>query len=308
MVMKILITGCSGLIGSALCERLLKTDHEIIGYDLDPEFMLTSRGIDKEFKVIIGDIRDTDKLEKALTSVDACYNLAAVSGVTASRQNPLRALEINVQGTWSVLEACRLSETERVVTASSNHIYGRQTRYPVNENAPLNQLDTYSATKIAADYVARMYAHNYGTPVVIMRNTNCFGPHDPHNDHIIPGTIKSIMKGEVPVIRGRGTTKKSYLYIDDVVDAYFDILEHVPNQIGEPFNVAGENRPVIDVVETIAKVMGYPVTPKILGESDDQNDEDLDSRKFRRLTGWFPKHTFAKGIKKTVEWMTGRPN
>ena len=306
MVMKILITGCSGLIGSALCERLLKTDHEIIGYDLDPKFMLESRGIDKEFNVIIGDIRDTDKLEKALTSVDACYNLAAVSGVTASRQNPLRALEINVQGTWSVLEACRLAKTERVVTASSNHIYGRQIKYPVNETAPLNQLDTYSASKIAADYIARMYAHNYDTPVVIMRNTNCFGPHDPHDDHIIPGTIKSIMKGEVPVIRGKGKTKKSYIYIDDVVDAYFDILDHVPNQVGEAFNVSGENRTVVDVVQTIGKVMGYPVTPNIIGAADDQNDEDLDSRKFRRVTGWVPKHTFANGIKKTVGWMTGR--
>ena len=307
---RIIVTGCSGLIGSALCERLLHEGADLVGYDLEPEGMLKSRGISGEFAVMEGDIRNVESAQIALKNADVCYHLAAISGVEAARNQPLAAFNINVQGTWSVLEACRLEGVSKVITASSNHIYGYQSEKPVREYQRMNQLDTYSAPKICADYTAQAYAHNYGRPVAIVRNTNCYGPHDPHTDHIIPGTIKAIMKGEEPVIRGNGQTKKAYLYIDDVIDAYLAVATILPYKRGEAFNVSTNHTSVSNLVETIINTMkglkGLPsevVKPKVLGGFNDQNDEDMDSTKIRAATDWTPKHTLESGISKTVEWM-----
>ena len=301
--MRIVVTGCSGLIGSALCERLLEEGHDIKGYDLQEGWMLESRGLVGKFPVTKGDISSIYTLQAAMYQADAVYHLAAISGVEASRQDGPKSLEVNVQGTWTVLEACRRQRIPRVVTAASNHIYGPQPQYPVKEYAAMNQLDTYSVSKICADYIARMYAHNYELPVVIIRNTNCYGPHDPHDDHLIPGTIKSLLAGRSPEIRGDGMTKKAYLYIDDVVDAYLAALDLGLTKGGEAYNISGMNHSVLEVVTTIQRMMGMKIPAVVKNIPNDQSHENLDCTKFHKATGWTPKVSLELGINKTVEWM-----
>jgi len=291
---KVLITGGSGLIGTPMMEKLQGEGAIPFNFDLETGC----------------DILDYSQLQTRMHGNDVVIHLAALSHVEEARLAESWCWEINVQGTWMVLQACLSVGVKSVVTASSNHVYGEQPKKPwpdapgggTEEDSPLNQLDTYSATKIAADYCARSYAHNYNLPVAIVRNTNCYGPDDPHEDHIIPGSILSILKKEPVVIRSLGLTNKGYLYVDDVVDAYLLVAEKMYLEEilpGEVFNVSDKNYDAITITKVLGEIMGGAVI-NILGEPNDQHDENLDSSKIRAL-GWDPKYTLVEGLKKTIE-------
>ena len=285
---RVLVTGGAGLMGRPLRRSLAALGAAVRDYDI----------VDGQ------DILDLGDLQNAVAGVDAVIHLAAMSNVEVCRKAGYAAYQNIVVGTLNVLEACRAYNPQMpVVVASSNHVYGEQKTLPVSENAPLNQLDTYSAAKIAADYLARSYAHNYGVNVVIMRSTNCFGPNDPHSGHIVPSTITAVLNGKAPVIKSNGFTKKSYLYVDDVIDAYIAAAEWVgsgPYRQGTVFNVSDTPVSVLDLVHTILKVMGATVKPEVLGIPNDQHDEDLNDSFIRKATGWKPKHTLQEAIALTV--------
>lgn len=285
---QVTVTGGFGLIGKPLCRRLLHAGASIHVFDLPY------------------DVRNASVVSEAIAdrATDVCIHLAAISHVEDSRSDPLKALEVNVQGTWNVLQACLDSNVKSVVIAASNHIYGDQETYPVPETAQLNQLDLYSVTKICADYLARCYAHNYELPVSSIRNTNCYGPEDPHESHIVPGTIQSVLRGEHPVIRGDGSTSKSYLYVEDVVDSYLLVAEGMYEgdiSPGEVFNVSCPPISVTDLVEKIMRLMDASDTFIALGEINDQSNERMDSSKIEKI-GWKPNHTLDEGLVKTIAW------
>ena len=285
--LKVAVTGGNGLIGQPMIEELNRLGAEVINIDL-PKYDI----------LVLPDLFDL------LKDQEVCIHLAANSNVEESRKAGRRAFEVNVRGTWNVLEACLLNEVGSVVVASSNHVYGKQEHFPVPEIAPLNQLDTYSATKVCADVVARSYAHNYGLPVAVMRNTNCYGPRDVHTSHIVPGTITSILNGEPPVIRSQGVVKKGYLYVDDVVDAYLLIAKLMLEKVipfGEAFNVGAIPVSAQYVVDLIQDIMGDTSEKVIKGEPNDQHDEGMDSSKIEGL-GWKPKYSLSAGLQRTIEW------
>jgi len=284
---KVAVTGGNGLIGQPMVETLEREGAEVLNIDL-PKYDI----------LILPDLFDV------LKGQDVCIHLAANSNVEESRKAGRRAFEVNVRGTWNVLEACLHNNVKSVVVASSNHVYGKQESFPVPETAPLNQLDTYSATKVCADVVARSYAHNYGLPVAVMRNTNCYGPRDVHTSHIVPGTITSILNGEAPVIRSEGVVKKGYLYVDDVVDAYLLVAELMLKKeilIGEVFNVGATPVSAQYVVDVIQTLMDDKTDKVVRGEPNDQHDEGMDSSKIARL-GWKPKYSMEEGLQRTIEW------
>ncbi len=285
---RVLVTGGAGLMGRPL-RRCLESQQAMV----------------RDFDLVDGqDILDLSSITQAVAGVDAVIHLAAMSNVEKCRKAGYAAYQVNVVGTLNVLEACRAYNPQMpVVVASSNHVYGWQEKQPVKEDAPLRQLDTYSASKIAGDYLARSYAHNYGLNVVIIRNTNCFGPNDPHSDHIVPSAIMSVLRGEAPIIKSNGTTKKSYLYVDDVIDAYVAAAEwagSATDRGGTVFNVSTEPVSVLTLVKTILNVMDSPLLPKVLGIPNDQHDECLDDSRIRTATGWEPKHSLEEALRLTV--------
>lgn len=286
---RVLCTGSEGLIGQPLCSQLEEAEAILIPYDIT----------DKE-----SDVMDMRGLRKTFASYkpSVIYHMAAVSGVPQYQLSPYESHRLNIMGTLNVLQACHESSVDAVIIPSSNHIYGHQRIMPVDEEATLRQLEPYSAGKIAADYLARSYAHFYGLPVTVVRNTNCYGPHDPHMDHIVPGTIRSVMKGERPVIRGRGLTKKAYLYAGDVAEAFMLLGERqgcLPDK-GEAFNVSTGNISVLDLVSYITRLMGSEIKPVVEGNGDDLADEGLDVSKLVDATGWKPRHTLEEGLRKTI--------
>lgn len=305
----ILITGACGLIGAPLCFRLLQEGAIVHPLDVNPPGIFgayaldwnTLQGVNANLVTV-----SIKELANVVRGADVIFHLAAISGVEQSRQNPWLAYQTNVMATVNMLEAVRLTDPGKVIiVASSNHIYGSQYRAleKTREGAPLWQMDTYSVSKICADYIARSYAHNYKVHTVIIRNTNCFSPYDPHDDHLIPSTILSLLAGHRPVIRGTGETIKSYLYVEDVVDAYMKAAEWALGSgiWGSVFNVSDERISVLDMVKSIIRLMNSPLEPVLQNQRNDQQDESLDSTKIRRFTGWYPRHSLTEGLQLTID-------
>lgn len=298
-----LVTGGSGLIGGWLLRKLIGQHYSVLNFDLNESGTLPSHGTSVEAVSVFGDILDYEQISNTIREYqpDVVVHLAAQSGVEAARWSPMTSLKLSTVGTAHVLEVCRLQEVPRVLVASSNHIYGRQEGL-TTEDAPLNQLDLYSVSKTCADYLARAYAHNYGMNVVAVRPTNTYGPCDPHEDHIIPGTIQRVLDGKHPVIKSAGQVKKSYLYGEDCANAFITIGEHAEELAGQAVNVVGSG-PIgaLGLAQTICSLINPKLKPKVLGEPNDQNDEWLSGDKLAAL-GWKPQYTLREGLEKTIEW------
>ena len=300
----VMVTGVKGLIGRPLTKMLLDLGCNVHGFDLlmgAPEGFKSYEGYSHHR----GNIQSKQRLYDAMEGCDLVIHLAANSGVEASASEGVTAWTANFMGTLTVMESARRRGNIPVVFASTNHVYGEQGGVPTDENAPMLRLDTYSASKIAADYCVRSYAFQYGVPAVVLRNTNCFGADDPHVDHIIPGTVRAFVSGKVPVIKSNGLTKKSYLYVDDVARAYIAAAKYAIEERprGEIFNITGE--PPIstrDLVYLIREVMGSDTRPEVLGRHrEDDVSENLDDSKAREVLGWAPEVSLREGIVRVVE-------
>jgi CDP-glucose 4,6-dehydratase len=285
---RVVVTGGNGLIGTPMIRTLRNDGAEVLNMDL-PQYDVTSYA----------------ECYSALENQDVCIHLAAMSHVEDSRAAPLNTYEVNVRGVWNILEAARHRGIGAVIIPSSNHVYGPQKEFPVTEESQLNQLDTYSAAKICADYIARSYAHNYRVPVGVIRNTNCFGPEDPHISHIVPSVILSLVEGQIPTLQSGGTIKKGYLYVVDVVNAMLLVAQRLMEgdvEPGEVFNVGAAPISAFELAQLIMNMMGKPnQDPIVLGRPNDQPNEDMDSSKIRAL-GWEPQWSLTEGLEKTIGW------
>ena len=291
--MKALITGYAGLIGAPLTRQLIDKGWKVYGLDMSNTGTLGEYDLkgDPQLVGMLGSVLDLPAMLNAVRDADIIIHLAAQSGVGKSRDQGHKAWELNFMGTLNALESARIKD-KPVIIASSNHVYGNAAFYPTPETAIPNRFDPYSASKIAGDVAARSYAETYGVQVVSIRNTNCFGPADPHMDHIIPGTIMSVLDSRSPVIRSSGKTSKNYLHVDDVASAYALAAEAMlAGKMHSPavYNVSDNAEPstVVDLVTTIIRLMGSDLTPVIEGtDQPDDVNEQLDSSMFRELTGW----------------------
>lgn len=299
---RVLVTGATGLIGGHLCKRLLSEGSLPLGLDLAFPGTLGWHGISGNFPVTLGDIMNQACVDQAVKGSDVIFHLAAQSNVERSRSNGYNCFLVNILGTLNVLEAARRHSVPCIV-ASSNHIYGHQAFARTPEDAPLNQLDTYSASKACADILTRSYAHNYGVLTAAVRNTNCYGPCDPHKDHLIPGAILAVLSGKAPVIKNP-LTRKSYLYVEDVAEAYLLIAQSIQERSmsGLAFNVSDDTSySATEVVDSIVAIMGTKVLIRQEPKPTDQADEYLDNSQVRSL-GWWPRHSLQMGLEKTVAW------
>jgi CDP-glucose 4,6-dehydratase len=253
---------------------------------------------------------DQTLLERALGEyeIDTVIHLAAQTIVGVANRNPVATFQTNIQGTWSLLEACRRSpQVRQIVVASSDKAYGDQEALPYTEEAPLQGRHPYDVSKSCADLIAHTYAHSFGLPVVITRCGNFYGGGDLNWNRIVPGTIRSILRGQRPVIRSDGNYIRDYFYVEDGAAAYMLLAERLaenPALRGEAFNFSNElQMTVLELVQEILRRMGSALTPEIRCEASNEiRHQYLSAEKARRVLGWRPLFTLDEGLERTIAW------
>jgi CDP-glucose 4,6-dehydratase len=308
----VLLTGATGLLGSALLRRLLSegADPVCLVRDWVPQSEAVRAGLLEKARVVRGDICDRVLLERTLGEyeVDTVFHLAAQTIVSIANRNPVSTLESNIQGTWALLEACRRSpKVKAIVTASSDKAYGDHGGRPYDEEAPLQGRHPYDASKSCADLIAQMYAATYDLPVAVTRCGNFFGGGDLNWNRIVPGTIRSVLRGERPVIRSDGSFVRDYFYIEDGAAAYMALagaLRARPELAGQAFNFSNEVR--LTVLELVSKILGLMATdlePEVLNRvAHEIPVQCLSAEKARRVLGWAPLFSLDQGLEATIAW------
>jgi len=278
--------------------------------DWVPHSQLVLSGTEKRIKVVRGDVTDYTLLERILAEyeVDTIFHLAAQTIVSIANRNPLSTFETNIKGTWLLLEAARRVDTvKRVLVASSDKAYGTHEQLPYTESAPLLACHPYDVSKACADMLARTYAVTYNLPVTTTRCANLYGGGDLNWNRIIPGTMRSVIQGERPIIRSDGTLLRDYLYVQDAVAAYLSLAEALEETalLGQAFNFGTDDpQSVLDIVQAIIAISDYPkIEPVILNEAPNEiQAQYLSSEKAGRLLGWEPVHSLHKALGETLAW------
>ncbi|HLI48691.1 MAG TPA: GDP-mannose 4,6-dehydratase [Chthonomonas sp.] len=307
-----LITGATGLVGAWLVKRLLEAQADVVCLVRDwvPQSELVRSGDIERVRVVRGDIRDQALLERILGEyeIDTVIHLAAQTIVGIANRNPISTFETNIQGTWCLLEACRRSpKVKQIVVASSDKAYGDQEKLPYDENTPLQGQHPYDVSKSCADLISHTYAKTYELPVVITRCGNFYGGGDLNWNRIVPGTIRSLLRGERPVIRSDGSYIRDYFYVEDGAAAYMLLAEQLakrPELRGEAFNFSNEIQvTVLDLVHKIRHLIGSSLEPVILNEASNEiKHQYLSAEKARRMLGWQPLFTLDEGLTRTIRW------
>jgi CDP-glucose 4,6-dehydratase len=241
--------------------------------------------------------------------IDSVFHLCAQTVVGAAARSPLSTFEANIRGTWNLLEAVRLCPrlVERVVVASSDKAYGCHDHLPYREDAPLQGRFPYDVSKSCADLITFSYFATYRTPVAVTRCGNLFGPGDLNFNRLIPGTIRSLLRGERPIVRSDGKFIRDYFYVRDAAQAYLQLAERLPAEgfVGEAFNFGTElPLAVVDVVDRLLHLMNRTdLEPVILNQASHEIPKQyLDCTKARALLGWRPLHAFEEGLQQTIAW------
>jgi CDP-glucose 4,6-dehydratase len=317
-----LVTGGHGFAASWLVKALLERGDRVRVLDRpDPRLTdvgtprpsaLRLHGIEAEVELFEADLRDADGIRAAVDGAETVFHLAAQTIVGAAAAAPREAFEVNVLGTWNVMEACREQGAARVVFASSDKAYGHSDVLPYQEDFPLRAVHPYDASKAAADILARSYWHSYGLPVAVTRFANLYGGGDLNFSRLIPEAVSAVLDGRRPVLRSDGTPQRDFLYVEDAAQAYLAIagaLDEGPAR-GEAFN-AGGDRPhsVAEVVGLIAE-LGGGLEPDIRGSGNPEGEIDrqyVDSTKLRETTGWKPRAELREGLEWTIEWYRAHP-
>ena len=306
------VTGATGLVGSWLVKRLVEAKANVVCLVRDwvPQSELVRTGLIERVKVGRGDVRDRELLERVLGEyeIDTVIHLAAQTIVTIANRNPISTFETNIAGTWNLLEACRRSpKVRQVVIASSDKAYGDQVVLPYNEETPLQGQHPYDVSKSAADLIAHTYAKSYALPVAITRCGNFYGGGDLNWNRIIPGTIRSIMRRQRPVIRSDGEYIRDYFYVEDGAAAYMLLAEQLavrPELKGQAFNFSNEIQVTVSqLVEKILELMDSSLLPDIRNEASNEiRHQYLIAAKARHALGWAPLYTLEEGLQMTTKW------
>jgi CDP-glucose 4,6-dehydratase len=310
---RVLVTGATGIIGSWLVKDLLAQDAYVMVLvrDTDPQSELYRSGDIQRVSVVNGRLEDFWMLERAINEheVDTVFHLGAQTIVGTAHRFPLPTFEANIRGTYNLLEACRLHRdmVQRVVMASSDKAYGEQPNLPYTEDMPLNGRHPYEVSKSCADLIAQCYHHTYGLPVAIARCGNVYGGGDLNWSRIVPGTIRSFLRGERPVIRSDGTYVRDYIYVKDAARAYMRLAECLDdNRVrGEAFNFSAESpMSVLELVTVIQRLMGCEhIEPDILNCAEGEiRTQYLSAAKARTILGWQPGYSLETGLQETIDW------
>ncbi len=313
---RVFVTGATGLIGGHLTAKLLELGADVVTLvrDWTPHSLFAREGLGARVSVVHGDCTDFALLKRSLAEyeIQTVFHLAAQALVGVADADPLTTLEVNVAGTYRLLEAARqLPKAPDIVLASSDKAYGESETLPYTESTRLEGRQPYAVSKSCADLIAQAYAQTYDLPVAITRCGNFYGPGDLNWNRIVPGTIRSALQSVTPIIRSDGKHQRDYIYAADGVSAYLTLaqaLSERPHLRGSAFNF-GSNAPisVLELVEQITAACGRAdLTPQVLNQAHNEIvNQSLDATKAQRELGWRAEFGIERGLRETVDWYRG---
>lgn len=308
---KVLVTGSSGLLGSWFIKRLLDESIEVKGVCLDESrnYLLESLNLTKEFENYYFDISDYKKLNQIFidNDFDIVFHFAAQTQVKDALVDPLTTFNSNIKGTWNLLEICRQNNVPAVV-ASSDKAYGISETLPYKEDFRLNGEFPYEVSKSITDLLVNTYKVSYELSVSTLRCGNIYGGGDLNWDRLIPGVIKWLLNNEQPILRTDGSFKRDWVYVQDVVEAYYLVGNELiknPKNVSTAYNFAGlDYLSVKDVYTSICNVVnGEFVEPKYVIDSElEIPDQYLDSSKIKNEIGFEAKYSLDESLRETINW------
>ncbi len=309
----VFVTGATGLLGSWLVEKLVESGATVTSLIRDwvPNSRLVTSNTLSAIQVVRGDLEDYAVLLRALNEyeIDTIFHVGAQTIVGTAARSALSTFESNVRGTWNLMEAAKACSqlVERVIVASSDKAYGSHDRLPYTEETPLQGRFPYDVSKSCADLIALSYHHTYGVPVAVTRCGNLFGGGDLNFNRLIPGTIRSALRDESPIVRSDGKFVRDYFYVRDAVNAYLRLAERMPDAafVGEAFNFGNETPlSVLEVVDKILELMGKTsLEPTVLNQASNEiREQYLDCSKAQRLLDWRPEYSLEEGLRETIAW------
>jgi CDP-glucose 4,6-dehydratase len=309
---RVFVTGCTGLVGAWTVRALVERGAHVIGLVRDrvAGSELVRSGLEERIDRVRGCVEDEPLLERALAEyeVQTVVHLAAQTIVGIANRSPLSTYESNIKGTWCVLEAARRCGTvSAVIVASSDKAYGDQAVLPYTEEAPLQGRHPYDVSKSCTDLLALAYHHTYRLPVCVTRCGNFYGGGDLNWNRIVPGTIRSVLRGQRPVLRSDGSNVRDYFYVKDGAAAYLHLaecMEQRPEVVGEAFNFSTETpTTVLELTRRILRLMGSDLEPDIRATARHEiQHQYLDAGKARRLLDWTPRYSLDQALAETIAW------
>ena len=310
---RVFVTGATGLLGSWLTRRLADAGADVVVLIRDwvPESEFFHNDAFSSATVIRGDLVDEPLLERVLNEyeIETVFHTGAQTIVGTANRGPLSTFESNIRGTWCLLEAVRHSPlVKQTIVASSDKAYGSHDELPYREDAPLQGRHPYDVSKSCADLISQSYSHTYGLPICVTRCGNLFGGGDLNWNRLIPGTIRSVIRDEAPIIRSDGTFIRDYFYVEDAAIAYMALAEKMaaaPAICGEAFNFSNEIQ--VDVLAVTKQILGLmgrdDLQPLILNEAGNEiKHQYLSAEKARSVLGWKPQFSLDAGLERTIGW------
>jgi|TARA_B100000767_G_C19724639_1_gene518897 NAD dependent epimerase/dehydratase len=308
---RVLITGGCGFIGSNLTNYFLKKRVKVIvldKYNFHNNYgWLEDIKNNKNLEVELGDIRDYDIVNNTIKKVDSVIHLAALIGIPYSYKSPLAYINTNILGTYNILESCKQNKIKNIIVTSTSEVYGSSRYEPMDENHPTESQSPYAASKNSADELTKSYFRSFNLPIKIIRPFNAYGPRQSARA-VIPNIIFQLNNKKIKKVKlGNLTPKRDYTYVEDLCDAYYKIYNL--KKFGETYNVGtNEKISIKDLYNLISETIG--IKKEIIIENirkRKKTSEVMSLRsnfnKLNKATGWKPKTSFVKGLKKTIIWV-----
>lgn len=302
--MKIIVTGGSGFLGTHMIRALIAQGHNIKNIDLQP----SRDTVNENFKTVIADIRDTEKMKQEIIDADVVFHFAGLIEAGESVKFPQKFIDNNISGTLSVLEAMKANNIKTIIFSSSAAIYGEPQNIPITEDDRSMPINPYGMTKLAMEGLISSYVQLHGFTGVALRYFNLYGPGENHQPetHAMPNFIKQVYENRDVEIFGNGEHQRDYIHVSDIVDAHLKALDFAlknPNQY-HYMNLSTEKpSTTLEIAETIIRVMGS--NSKIINLPERPGDPlvlTASAQKAHELIGWEAQVALKDGIKETVEY------
>jgi len=309
----VLVTGATGMTGAWLVKELLVYGAQVVAlvHNTDPQSEFYSSGDFRQASIVNGPLEDFTTLEQAISryDIETVFHLGAQTQVPVAQRSPLATFEANIRGTYNLLEACRQHRNlvRRIVIASSDKAYGEAETLPYTEQTPLKGRFPYDVSKSCADLLSSAYFHSYGLPLAVSRCANIYGGGDLNWRRIVPGTIRSLLRGQCPVIRSDGSFTRDYIYVMDVTRAFLELAMALDDERnhGEAFNFSPEAPlTVLQIVERITALMERQhIQPEIENTAQGEiRHQYLAAGKARDRLGWSCQYDLDLGLGETIAW------